>query len=78
MQNTNTRDEIAAEVRAAAARAGISNAELAQRTGMSHQSVLRKMRGERPVSVEELIQIANAVGCRASDLLPRQKQADAA
>ena len=70
--NTTTRDQIAAEVRAATARAGITHADLAGRTGMSTQSIRRKLRGERGFNVEELVAIANAVGCRPSDLLPRE------
>ena len=68
--NTTTRSQVAAEVRAAVARAGLNNASVAAKTGMSHQSVVRKLRGDRAISVEELLDIAAAVGCSASDLLP--------
>ena len=70
MNTSTTRNQVAAEVRAAVARAGLNNASIAAKTGMSHQSVLRKLRGDRAITVEELIDIAEAVGCSVSDLLP--------
>ena len=78
MNTSTTRNQVAAEVRAAVARAGLNNASIAAKTGMSHQSVLRKLRGDRAITVEELIDIAEAVGCSASDLLSATIAAPAA
>lgn len=75
--NQTTRSQVAAEVRAAAARANLSQADLARHTGLSGQSVRRKLRGERSLSAEELILIADAIGCPVSDLLPRAEAAAA-
>lgn len=69
--NTFTRQLIAAEVRAATARAGLTQAELARRTGISGQSIRRKLKGERGFAAEELVDIANVIGCQVSDLLPQ-------
>lgn len=76
--NSTTRNQIAAEVRAATARAGLSHADLARETGMSPQTIRRKLRGERALTVEELIDIADATSCRVSDLLPTAQESTAA
>lgn len=77
MNTSTTRNQVAAEVRAAVARAGLSTAEIAAKTGVSPQTVMRNLRGDRAISVEELLSIAEAVGRPASDLLPADAPAPA-
>lgn len=79
MNTEQHRQAVAAEVRAQLGRKNMSKAELAKRTGLSPQSISRKLDGERAISVEELVLIAKALEVSASALLPAYtKQATAA
>lgn len=68
MENVSSR--VAAEVRAAAARANIRIADLAESIGMSRRTLERKVAGERPFTVDEVVAIALTVGCAPSALMP--------
>ncbi len=70
MSKPNTREAIAAEVRAAAGRAGKKQADLVLSTSISRQSLSRKWNGKVPFMVDELIEIAKALDISPSDLLP--------
>lgn len=69
--NINYRQKVAAEVRAASARAGVSTRELAQQLGMSEGTLGRKMRGERPFIAEDLLLIADRLQCDPASLIPK-------
>lgn len=72
------RQKVAAEVRAASARAGVSTRELAQHLGMSEGALGRKMRGERPFIAEDLLRIADFLQCDPATLIPRHSAAGSA
>ena len=72
--NTQHREEIAAEMRAAAARADLSLSELSARTGMSRTTLSYTLNAQRPVKLEELIAFANAVGAAPSDFMPKASE----
>lgn len=69
MTNNQHRKTVAAEVRAALARDGRSAAALAGATGISKTSLSRKLRGQTPLYVEEIVLIAHALGIDAGALL---------
>lgn len=50
--------------------AGLTQERLAEIVGTTGQSIGRKEKGERSLTVYELEQIAVALGCRPADLLP--------
>ena len=63
---------IAAVIQAAAEERGLSMAELAARTQLSYDSVLRKVRRQnRSISVDELQAFADALDIPASELVKR-------
>lgn len=69
MTYTETRQAVAAEVRAAQGRKGWTQAELAAASGVSTASLSRKMRGQRSFTVEEMVAIATALDIDAGALL---------
>jgi len=70
MNSTETREYVAAETRAALARDGRSAMQLATDTGISKSSLSKKMRGQVPFYVEEIVDIAVALGIDPSALVP--------
>lgn len=58
---------VLAEIRAEAARQDMNHSQLAARIGMSMQSFSKRIRGERDLSIAELLRIADAL-----DVSPRQ------
>lgn len=63
-------EKVAAEVRSLAARRQVSNSELADKVGISHASMWRRMTGRYPFTVDELADVAAALGVEVVDLLP--------
>lgn len=63
--------DIAAEIRAEAARHNIGTATLAERTGMSPATVSRKTNGHSQITVEDLFKFAAALDVPASTLIAR-------
>ena len=59
---TSARGKLAAEVRAEAARAGISQNKLAHLTGISQSTINRKFKGQKPFDIDDLEKIANVLG----------------
>lgn len=53
---------VAAEVRRLARAAGVSGRELERRSGIAHNTLAVKLRGERPFDVGELDDVAAALG----------------
>lgn len=60
---------IAAELRAARARRGMTRDELAERAGVSRSAVFRIERGERVVRMDQLFQLAAALDADPADIL---------
>lgn len=71
MNTEEHRKAVAAEVRAEAARAELSQAALARKAGVAPQTLSKKLRGERSFTVEELLAIAKALDLDPVALLPR-------
>lgn len=65
--NITHRSRIAAEVRAAVARDGISRGDLAAKLDINPDVLSRKLNGSAPIGLDELAAIA-----RALDLAPRK------
>ena len=72
MLQTMTNADAACEVRAAMARACVSNSELAKRLGKDQGLTSRKVRGLVPITVAELVTIAAVLGVPAATLLPAE------
>ena len=70
MTYTSHREAVAGEVRAAIARKGVTQSEVAQLVGMSSTSMSRKLAGANALTVDELIAIANALDVSPSSLIP--------
>lgn len=69
MSHTDTRQALAAEIRAAIARVGRKQNAIADATGISPASLSRKLRGETAFYAEEVVAIADAIGVDAGALL---------
>ena len=63
--------DIAAEIRAEAARQGIGTADLAEKTGLAYKTVSRKTNGRTGITVDELFKFADALDVPASTLIAR-------
>jgi len=70
MTSTEAREYVAAETRAALARDGRTASQLATDTGISKSSLSKKMRGQVSFTVEEVIDIANALGVDPGAFVP--------
>ena len=78
MSTTDTRAAVAAEVRAAIARSGRSDAEVASAAGIHRATISRRLRGETSFTVEELVALAVALDVSVADLLPKSRVGSAA
>ena len=67
----HTNQAVAAEVRAAIARAGLRQADLADAIGISRGSLSSRLSGERAFRIDELVAIARVLGVQPSVLLPQ-------
>ncbi|MCR2051480.1 helix-turn-helix domain-containing protein [Actinomyces bowdenii] len=67
---------LAAEIRAEAARQGITVTALAEQAAISSRSLHRKLRGERPITLPEVQRLAAALGVPLSTLAERAEAAD--
>lgn len=61
---------VAAEVRAHAARKQMHGTDLVPVLAISQNSVSRRMTGKQPFTVDELADVADALGVEVADLLP--------
>ena len=68
-ERVTTRDVVAANVRAEAARAGFNQVRLGQMLGISQPSVNKRWTGKRPSQLEELDSLASALGVSVVDLV---------
>ena len=60
---------MAAEVRAAIARAGLPRARVADAAGMHRQLLSRKLNGHTPFLIEEVVAIAKAIDVPPDELV---------
>lgn len=72
------RENIASNIRAAAGRMGLRQADIAKVTGLSRSAVNRKWRGAAPITIDEYLAIADALDMNPADLLPQQDDAEPA
>ena len=63
----NPHEAVAAEVRAALARNKIRQAAVAEALSLSRASVSRRLKGERPFTVPELLVVADLAGVSPSE-----------
>ncbi|WP_164873378.1 helix-turn-helix domain-containing protein [Rhodococcus xishaensis] len=68
------RQIVGAELRAARARVGISQKELASRTSMSHATIMRFENAERSIDILQLLKICSALGADAGQILDLAQQ----
>lgn len=66
-----TRNAVAGEARAALARAGLTQQQLADRTGRSRPYWQKRLSGAFALTIDDLDAIAAATGTPLADLLPR-------
>ena len=71
---TKLRHGVAEEVRVLLARRRMSATKLAQQLGWSQPYIARRMTGSQPFDVDDLEQIADALGVGIVDLLPRDRR----
>ena len=64
-----TRDIVASNVRAEAARMGYNQVRLGQMLGISQPSINKRWTGKRPWQLEELDSLASALGVSVADLV---------
>ena len=76
--NTTHRSRIAAEVRAAVARDGISRGDLAAKLNMNADVLSRKLNGSAPIGLDELASIARALNINPRKLIDTALAATAA
>lgn len=74
MIKSETRQKVAAQVRDAIARRGWGQADLARATGIATSALSRKLRGQVPFYVDELLCIAAALEVDPGVLLPDQRR----
>lgn len=58
-------ERVAKVVRAAVAAKGLSSPSLSLATGISRQTLDRRLSGKSPFNIDELARIASAIGCTA-------------
>lgn len=63
-------EHAAAELRAEAARQGLTQTELAERLDETQSWVSRRLTGDVAITVDELVRFAQVLGVRAARLLP--------
>lgn len=70
MSTSTVSEWVAGEVRAHIARQRITGVELAKRMGASQRYVSRRLKGDTPIDVDDLVRIADALDVPVTDLLP--------
>jgi transcriptional regulator with XRE-family HTH domain len=61
---------VSLNIRAGMARAGVNQTQLAEALGMRQAGVSDRLRGRVPWTVDQLVTVADVLGCRPSQLLP--------
>ena len=72
METIPTAQQVGANVRAEAARRGISGSQLARTVGLSQSAMSRRLIGARAFTVTELAAVAAALGVPTSALMPAE------
>ena len=67
-------DEMAASIRAARARADISQSELAQRVGLNVWTINKYESGEMMPGADKIAAMADALGCTPNDIIGWDRQ----
>ncbi len=62
-------DEVVRNIRVEMARHDLTQAQLAERLGISQVAVSKRLRGVVPISVAELLRVAELLNVSAADLL---------
>ncbi len=62
-------DVVPGNIRAEMARRGVRQIDVAHRLGITQQALSGKLKGRRPINVDELRTIADALGLEPADLL---------
>lgn len=78
METRTYTERVAAEVRASIARKGVSQSVVAEQSGMSGASLSRKLKGQYPFGVDELLAIAPLLDTTASGILAAAEAAEMA
>ena len=76
METRTYNERVAAEVRASVARKGVSQTLVAEQAGMSNASLSRKLKGQYPFGVDELLAIAPLLDTTASSILAAAEGAE--
>ncbi len=71
--STHPTNEVIAEIRGEIARQGLTQKVLAERTGIKIQTLRRRLSGEAPLTVSELLTIAHSLDVEPAELLPANK-----
>ena len=71
MSADRPRAYVAANVRAEAARRGLRQADLAGSLGVSQETLSRRLTGRVPFDVDELVDVAAALGVDVAELFTR-------
>ena len=67
---------VAGNIRAEAARAGITQTEVARELHMAQQNVSKRWRGERPWRLDEVERVAHMIGVNVYDLLRARRDSN--
>lgn len=70
MTMKNVMQDTGLPVRVALAKARKSGREISEKTGIPYGSLLRKLDGDAPFSLDNLLEIAVALGVHPAELLP--------
>ncbi|WP_425280480.1 helix-turn-helix domain-containing protein [Leucobacter viscericola] len=70
MEINTKRNQVAGEVRAEIARQGKRQSDICRATGFSSSRLSNKLRGEAPMTVDELFIIAEALGVSVRSFIP--------
>lgn len=76
METRTYNERVAAEVRASIARKGVSQTVVAEQAQMSNASLSRKLKGQYPFAVDELLAIAPLLDITASRILAAAEAAE--
>lgn len=72
---TSFGNRVAAEVRAEMARKRFSQVRLSKETGIPESTLKRRLSGQYPFDVEELVDIARALGVSPHSFIPKKMTA---
>ena len=69
-------DVVRMRIKAQLKACGMSSAELGRRLGMTGQSMTLKLQGKRPIKLEELLLICEALGLGTGELFSAERSTD--